>query len=311
MVEQVRVLGFDVTPQCLDPGLVGRGVGPAEVLADRQQRHERPGLTGAHLGAVVGHGEQDRGGVVVEVDVVGVVEAPLQPVEQPFGLQAGQEHDLDLGPGRLGAEQAGDPLAGDDVDDAVHDRGGRARREVRGVPAPQLVRPPLDPVRATASSTSAPAGECLAAQGRCGPGPGPPSRATPTPDRCRSRGGRACDARGRSVPTPRTAPGSRPPPRPGARGSDSARCGVVEAVVGLAVPPAPRPLAVQLQHPADPTQRPAAFTASSIRSNRTVLAACRLGLGSGRSTPGCFSPQGRQLDRLLHDRGRQPLDLGP
>lgn len=32
--EQVRVLGLDVTPQRLDPSLVGRGVGPAEVLAD-------------------------------------------------------------------------------------------------------------------------------------------------------------------------------------------------------------------------------------------------------------------------------------
>src|SRR5487761_1113982 len=38
--EQVGVLGLDVAPQRLDPGLVGRGVGPPEVLADGEQRHE-------------------------------------------------------------------------------------------------------------------------------------------------------------------------------------------------------------------------------------------------------------------------------
>lgn len=37
---------------------------------------------------------------------------------------------------------------------------------------------------------------------------------------------------------------------------------------------------------------------------------CRLEPGLGRSTPGCVSPKRGQLDGLLHDRGRQPLDLG-
>lgn len=94
--EQVRVLGFDVAPQCLDPGLVGGGVGPPEVLADGDQGHECPGLARAHLGAVVRHRQQDRGGLVIEVDVVGMVETPLQVREEPFGLEAGQEHDFDL-----------------------------------------------------------------------------------------------------------------------------------------------------------------------------------------------------------------------
>nr|WP_249012226.1 hypothetical protein [Conexibacter sp. DBS9H8] len=38
----VRPFGFDVGEQALDPGLVGRGAGPAEVLSDRAHRHELP-----------------------------------------------------------------------------------------------------------------------------------------------------------------------------------------------------------------------------------------------------------------------------
>ena len=40
--EQVRVLGFEVAVEALDPGLVGRCAGPAEVLRDRAQGHELP-----------------------------------------------------------------------------------------------------------------------------------------------------------------------------------------------------------------------------------------------------------------------------
>lgn len=40
--KQVRPLGLDVSEQGLDPGLVGRGAGSAEVLADR-----RPTLSAA------------------------------------------------------------------------------------------------------------------------------------------------------------------------------------------------------------------------------------------------------------------------
>ncbi len=75
---------------------------------------------------VVGHGEQDRGRVVVEVDVIGVVETPLEPVEQALGLEAAEEHDLDLGPGRLGAEQAGVPVAGEDRGPQKHHLGPQA-----------------------------------------------------------------------------------------------------------------------------------------------------------------------------------------
>jgi hypothetical protein len=41
--EQVRVLGLDVAVEAFDPGLVGRGAGPAEVLGDRAQRQELAG----------------------------------------------------------------------------------------------------------------------------------------------------------------------------------------------------------------------------------------------------------------------------
>src|SRR5689334_17035545 len=37
---QVRPVGLDVTEQALDPGLVSRGAGPAEVLGDRAHGHE-------------------------------------------------------------------------------------------------------------------------------------------------------------------------------------------------------------------------------------------------------------------------------
>lgn len=41
--EQVWILDLDVPVEALDPGLVGRGSGPAEVLGDRAQGHELPG----------------------------------------------------------------------------------------------------------------------------------------------------------------------------------------------------------------------------------------------------------------------------
>ena len=56
---------------------------------DRAHHHELPGRPGNHLGAVVGHREQDRAGLVVDGEVDGaVVVAGLDPVEQPPGLQA-------------------------------------------------------------------------------------------------------------------------------------------------------------------------------------------------------------------------------
>lgn len=168
------------------------------------------------------------------------------------------------------------------------------------------------PSPATASSRIVKVGERLAAQGRCGPGPGPLSRATPTPARCRSHGGPACGATGRSGPTPRTGPGSRPPPRPGARGwavrpawrrRGGPRPGG-DATARLAGGPAPAPRRSAPASSPPSRRRRSGPTGWSWRR-------CRLGLGSGRSTPGRFSPQGRQLDRLLHDRRRQPHHLGP
>ena len=50
--EQVRVLGLDVPVEAFDPGLVGGGVRPAEVLGDRAQGEELPGRAGGHLRAV-------------------------------------------------------------------------------------------------------------------------------------------------------------------------------------------------------------------------------------------------------------------
>ncbi len=40
---EVWPVGLDVAEEALDPGLVGRGVGPAEVLRDRAHRHELAG----------------------------------------------------------------------------------------------------------------------------------------------------------------------------------------------------------------------------------------------------------------------------
>src|SRR3979490_3237458 len=57
---EVWPLGFDVAEQALDPGLVGRGAGPAEVLGDRAHRHERSRVHRGHLRPVVADGEQHR-----------------------------------------------------------------------------------------------------------------------------------------------------------------------------------------------------------------------------------------------------------
>lgn len=59
--EQVWVLGLDVAPEGLDLGLVGRGVGTAEALADGEQGDEGPALDRTPLGSVIGNGEQGTG----------------------------------------------------------------------------------------------------------------------------------------------------------------------------------------------------------------------------------------------------------
>src|SRR5215207_2168843 len=54
--QQVRPLGLDVAEQRLDPGLVGRGAGPPQVLMYRAQRHELAGGARGHLRPVVAQG---------------------------------------------------------------------------------------------------------------------------------------------------------------------------------------------------------------------------------------------------------------
>ena len=86
--QQVRVLGLDVAVEGLDPGLVGWGAWPAEVLGDRAQRQELSSRPGGHLGSVVGDGEQDRAGVVVFVQVDAVVlVAGVDGLEQALGFE--------------------------------------------------------------------------------------------------------------------------------------------------------------------------------------------------------------------------------
>jgi hypothetical protein len=66
---EVGPLGLDVPEEALDPGLVGRGVGPAEALHDGHEGHEVPGVVGGHRRAVVGHRQEHRPFRVVLVEV--------------------------------------------------------------------------------------------------------------------------------------------------------------------------------------------------------------------------------------------------
>src|SRR5579863_4116140 len=85
---QVRVLGFQVSVEALDPGLIGRGAGSAEVLGDRAEGHELARRARGHLRAVVRHGEQDRPAGIVGGDVHPPVGAALDGVEQPSAAKA-------------------------------------------------------------------------------------------------------------------------------------------------------------------------------------------------------------------------------
>src|SRR5664280_1303579 len=131
--------------EAFDPGLVGGGVWPAEVLGDRAQGEELPGRAGGHLRPVVGDGEQDRAGLILhgEVDPA-VVVAGFDPRQQTLGLQGGGETQLDLGAGLLHGDDLGEPLTGDQVLDDEHRHPGR--REVRRIVDPDRVRGVLDPV---------------------------------------------------------------------------------------------------------------------------------------------------------------------
>jgi len=50
---QVRPVALEVAEEALHVRLIGRGAGPAVVLGDRHQGHERAGVGRGHLGAVV------------------------------------------------------------------------------------------------------------------------------------------------------------------------------------------------------------------------------------------------------------------
>src|SRR5512133_787703 len=128
---QVGPLALDVPEEALDGGLVGGGVGAAEVLDDGAQRQELPGRPRGHLGAVVGHRQQQRPGGVVSGQVHPAVLAGGHQFPQPLALQGIGEHDLDLAGGLLGAEQGSQPLAADQVDD--RERVGAARQRPKWV----------------------------------------------------------------------------------------------------------------------------------------------------------------------------------
>ena len=102
--QQVGMFDLEVAEEALDPGLIGRGSGPAEVLSDRGQRHELPGRARGHLRTVVGHGEQHRTGLVIDVDAGQPVLDGGDLIEQPLGFERVGEHDLDLGGGLLGRD---------------------------------------------------------------------------------------------------------------------------------------------------------------------------------------------------------------
>ena len=81
--------------------------------------------------------------VVASAGAVGL--AGLNGGPQALGVEGLCEDDLDLGGGFLGGDEGGEPFAGDDVEDGVGDPAGSG--EMGYVINPDLVAPPLDPVR--------------------------------------------------------------------------------------------------------------------------------------------------------------------
>ena len=78
---------------------------------DRGQCHELPGRSGGHLRPAVRDREQDRAGLVVDIDGNQPVRSGLDRSEQALGFERVDEHDLDLGQGLLGRDDVGDPPA--------------------------------------------------------------------------------------------------------------------------------------------------------------------------------------------------------
>jgi hypothetical protein len=161
---EVRPVGLDVAEQALDPGLIGRRSGPAEVLGDRAHRHELAGRAARHLRPVVRDGEQHRRenvNVNVGREGEGVgghgVLACLDELEQSLGLERVEEHDLHLGRGFFDRDELGDPFAGHEVHHGEH-RDLRAAGEMRAVVDPDRVAAVVRPFRERPTLGADPAG---------------------------------------------------------------------------------------------------------------------------------------------------------
>src|SRR4051812_13708243 len=84
---QVWPIGLDVAEQALDPGLIGRGAGPAEVLRDRAHDEELARGAGGHLRPVVADGEQHRPCGVIDGRVSQPALMLIDAVEQVLELE--------------------------------------------------------------------------------------------------------------------------------------------------------------------------------------------------------------------------------
>jgi len=98
------------------------------MLRDGHRGYERPSVVGGHLWAVVRHGEQDRPGRIIDVEV--------QPfggdqLDEAFGAECSFEDHGDLGRGLLDQNEGVDPLAADEINDR-ESQSGHARLGSRG-----------------------------------------------------------------------------------------------------------------------------------------------------------------------------------
>ena len=110
---EVWPVGLDVAEQALDPCLVGRGAGPAEVLRDRAHGHELPGRAGGHLRTVVTDSEQDRpANRIIEERIGDAVLMSGDELVEALKLQGVAERGLDLGAGLLAGDDFADPICG-------------------------------------------------------------------------------------------------------------------------------------------------------------------------------------------------------
>lgn len=148
---------LDVPEQGLDPCLVLRDAGTAELAGDGHPGEELPGAVGGHLRPVVADRQQQ--GPVPAGDDLGdgllppVGQGPDQIVgggrigagPQVLGFQRLGEGDLDLGRGLLGRAHSGHPLTRDDIDD--RDRRPLRPGEVAEIVGPDPIRDLLQPVR--------------------------------------------------------------------------------------------------------------------------------------------------------------------